>query len=80
MLPKVLLYRHCKRFDYVIFNNNLPKQTENWNFDELDSATTTKIFMEILDKFSPLKKKYIGANHSKVVTKEVSKAICWDQN
>ena len=31
--------------------------------------------MEILDKFAPLKKKYIRANHSKFVTKELSKAI-----
>ena len=31
--------------------------------------------MEILDKFAPLKKKYIRANHSKFVTKEPSKAI-----
>ena len=31
--------------------------------------------MEILDKFTPLKKKYIRANHSKFVTKELSKAI-----
>ena len=31
--------------------------------------------MEILDKFVPLKKKYIRANHSKFVTKERSKAI-----
>ena len=31
--------------------------------------------MEILDKFAPLKKKYIRANHSKFVSKELSKAI-----
>ena len=31
--------------------------------------------MEILDKFAPLKKKYIRANHSKFVTKELSKPI-----
>ena len=31
--------------------------------------------MEILDKFAPLKKKYIRANHSQFVTKELSKAV-----
>ena len=31
--------------------------------------------MEILDKFAPLKKKQIRANHSKFVTKELRKAI-----
>ena len=57
MPPKVIEYRDCKKFDYAILNNNLPKQTENLNFSDLDSATTRKIFMEILDKFAPSKKK-----------------------
>ena len=45
-------------FDYGIFNNNLRKNNpESLNFSELDFATIRKIFMEILDKFAPLKKK-----------------------
>ena len=75
MPPKVIQYRNYRKFDYTIFNNNLRKQTKNLNFSELDFATIRKIFMEILDKFAPLKKKYIRANHSKFVTKELSKAI-----
>ena len=31
--------------------------------------------MKILDKFTPLKKKYIISSHSRFVTKELSKAI-----
>ena len=75
MPPKVIQYRDYKKFDYAIFNNNPRKQTENLNFSELDFATLRKIFIEILDKFAPLKKKYIRANHSKFVTKELRKAI-----
>ena len=33
------------------------------------------MFMELLNKFSPLKKKYIRANYSKFLTKELSKTI-----
>ena len=33
------------------------------------------MFMEILDKFATLEKKYIRINHLKFVTKELSKAI-----
>ena len=69
---KVIQYRNYKKFDYAIFNNNLRKQTKNLSFSELDFATIRKIFMEI---FEPLKNKYIRANHSKFVTKELSKAI-----
>ena len=75
MPPKVRQYRNYKKFDYKVFNNNLCKQTKNLNFSELDFATIRKIFTEILDKFAHLKKKYIRANHSKFVTKELSKAI-----
>ena len=75
MPPKVIQYRAYKKSDYATFNNNLCKQTKNLNFSELDFATLRKIFIEILDKFAPLKKKYIRANHSKFVTKELRKAI-----
>ena len=75
MSSKVIQYRDLKKYDYVIFNNNLGKETENLNFSELDFATLRKIFIEILDKFSLLKKKYTRANHSKFVTKKLSKPI-----
>ena len=75
MPPLAIQYRDYKNIDYAIFNNNLRKQTENLNFSELDFATLREIFIEILDKFAPLQKKYIRANHSKFVTKELSKAI-----
>ena len=73
--PKVIQYRDYKKLDYTIFNNNLPKQTKNLNFSELDFVALRKIFIEILDEFAPLKKKYIRANHSKFATKELSKAV-----
>ena len=75
MPPKVIQYRDYKHFNYAIFNNNLRKQTKNLNFSELDFVTLRKIFIEILDEFAPSEKKYIRANHSKFVPKELSKAI-----
>ena len=75
MLPKIIQYRDYKKFYFAIFNNNLCKQAGNLYFSELDFATIKKIFMETLDKFASLEKKYIRANHSKFVTKELSKAI-----
>ena len=65
MPPKVIQYRDYKKFDYAIFSNNLRKETENLSFSELDFATLEKLSIEILDKFAPLKKKYMRANHSK---------------
>ena len=73
MPPKIIQCRVYKNYDYTIFNNNICKQTVN--ISELDFATIRRTFMELLDKFALLKKKYIGANHSKFVTKEISEAI-----
>ena len=39
-------------------------------FEELQET-----FMDLLNKFAPLKCKYLRANHSKFMTKELSKAI-----
>ena len=40
------------------------------SFEELQ-----KVFMDLLNKFAPLKCKYLRANHSKFMRKELSKAI-----
>ena len=58
------------QFSIIVFEKKKKLNLSKWNF-----ATIRKIFMEILDKFPPSKKKYIGANHSKFVTKRLNKAI-----
>ena len=74
MPQKFIQHRDYKKFDCAIFNIDLRKQTEILNFSESDFATLRKKFIEILDKFAPLKKKYIRGNRSKFVTRELSKA------
>ena len=41
----------------------------------LDFGSLKMCFMKLLNKIAPLKTKFLRANHSKFVTKEVSKAI-----
>ena len=43
--------------------------------NSLDFASLKKCFMELLNKVAPLKTKFLRANHSKFVTKDLSKAI-----
>ena len=47
----------------------------NHDMSSLDFGSFKKCFMELLNKFSLLKTKFLRVNHSKFVTKEVSKAI-----
>ena len=42
---------------------------------ELNFSAIKKIYLEILGKLAPLKKKYLRANHTKLVTKELKKAM-----
>ena len=75
MPQKFIQHRDYKKFDYAIFNIDLRKQTKILNFSESDFATLRKKFIEILDKFASLKKKYSRGNHSKFVTKAFGKAF-----
>ena len=43
--------------------------------NSLDFGSLKKCFTELLNKVAPLKTKFLRANHSKFVTKDVSKAI-----
>ena len=69
--PKIVNYRDHKNFDTKTFKNRLELTLKNTtSFEELQ-----KIFMDLLNKFAPLKCKYLRANHSKFMTKELSKPI-----
>ena len=57
-------------------HEQIPPKLYSTGITKFDYAIfNDKTFMEFLDKFAPLKKKYIRANHSSFVTKELSKAI-----
>ena len=69
--PKIVNYKDYKNFDTKTFKDRLKLTLKNTtSFEQLQ-----KIFMDLLNKFAPLKCKYLNANHSKFMTKELSKAI-----
>ena len=45
------------------------------DMNSLDFGSLKKYFMELLNKVAPLKTKFLRANHSKFVIKDLSKAI-----
>ena len=69
--PKIINYRDYKNFDTKTFKDTLELTLKNISsIEELQ-----KIVMDLLNKFAPLKCEYLRANHSKFMTKELSKAI-----
>ena len=63
-----------KKF-HLKFFDKLQLKLSNLDMSSLDFGSLKIIFMELLNKIAPLKTKFLRANHSKFVTKEVSKAI-----
>ena len=68
--PKIIKYRNYK---------NLMKMNSNFyvkiNTDDITVDIIKMTFLNVLNKFAPLKKKYLRANHSRFVNKELNKAI-----
>ena len=46
-----------------------------YDFNHIDYDNFIKTFITVLDKHTPIKKKYFRANHSNFVTKQLRKAI-----
>ena len=85
-----ILLKSCKWLICCLFNpNRINVATHLGEIDKALDAYSRKYentlligdfklqetFMDLLNKFAPLKCKYLRANHSKFMTKELSKAI-----
>ena len=68
---KIVNYRDYENFDTKTFKDRLELTLKNMtSFEKLQ-----EMFMDLLEEFAPLKCKYLRPNHSKFMTKELSKAI-----
>ena len=71
--PNIISYRNYKRFDIQTFERVISKKIEENT--SMDFEALKRTIVDTLDKQAPLKKKYLRANHSNFVAKELSKAI-----
>ena len=69
----VIQYRDYKNFDSTRFFEKLQVRLTLLDMNDLDFGNLKKCFMELINKVAPLKTKFLRANHSKFVTKDVSK-------
>ena len=73
--PKVIFYRNYKNFDKLKFKEELSNIISAKNIAATDFKAFHSRIIDIVNTFAPLKRKYIRANHSSFITKELSKAI-----
>ena len=73
--PKIIKYRNYKNVDEGKFKCLFKKRLNDFNTDDIAVDIFKMTFLNVLNKFAPLKKKYLRANHSRFVNKELNKAI-----
>ena len=72
-IPKEIIYRDYKNFDSFLFNDELQYVLDK---DKIKSCIMfEELFLKVLDKHAPVKKKVVRANHAKYISKPLRKAI-----
>ena len=73
--PKVVFYRKYKNFRNDLFRSELENELSNYDTNNIEYDIFLRTFLKILDKYAPMKKKYLKTNHATFMTKEVGKTI-----
>ena len=73
--PKIIKYRNYKNVDEGKFRCLFKKRLNDFNTDDIAVDIFKMTFLNVLNKFAPLKKKYLRANHSRFFNKELNKAF-----
>ena len=71
----MVFYRKYKKFRNDLFRSELENKLSNYDINNIEYHIFLGTFLKILDKYAPMKKKYLRANHATFMTKEVRKAI-----
>ena len=73
--PCCIRYRDYKQYDSFIFSNELNRVLKNIQVENINYDTFQSVFMQLLNKHAPMKKKFVRANNAPFMTKQLSKAI-----
>ena len=72
---KIIHYRNYKTFNANLFKKELNKELLSIDDDNTDLVEFTNNVLSILDKYTPIKRKYIPANNSEFMIKDLRAAI-----
>ena len=72
---KIVKYRNCKGFNETKFRSELTNILDLNIRESKNIEFSMNSFLKVLNKHAPIKTKYLRANHSPFVVKELSKAI-----
>ena len=72
---KVIIYRDYKYFNNEKFSNKLENELSKIGSLTLNYDILKNVCMDVVNKYAPLKRKYITTNHAEYMDKELSQAI-----
>ena len=73
--PICIKYRDYKNYNSLLFHNELSKKLLNVEQNDMCYDMFQNIFMETLNKYAKVKKKYVRANNQPFMTRRLSRAI-----
>ena len=73
--PKIIRYRNYKTFNANLFKEELNNELLSVDNNNAELVEFTNTVLSVLDKHAPIKRKYIRANNSAFMTKELRSAI-----
>ena len=73
--PTIIKYRNYKKFDEQSFRHELKNELEKIDMENIDYNIFHHTFINILEKYAPIKEKLIRANNAPFMNKNLSKSI-----
>ena len=73
--PKTIHFRNYKTFNFNLFKEDLNNKLLNIDVNNAELVEFTSTVLSVLDKPAPVKRKYIRANNSVFMRKELRAAI-----
>ena len=73
--PQIVTYWNYKNYNKELFEKDIQIKLSEFDIENIPYETFTNIFIDILNLHAPLKTKCLRANHSKFISKELSKEI-----
>ena len=73
--PIAIAYRDYKNYDHSLFRYELLEKLNNLNGGTMDCETFETVSVAVLNRYAPLKEKYMRANNQPFMNKTLSKAV-----
>lgn len=75
LAPCCIRYRDYKKFNSVLFSNELTRELYDINIENINYDSFQFIFTRLLNQHAPMKEKFVRANNAPFMNKQLSKAV-----